>query len=202
MCVCVCVCKYACKYFSLCVVFVIILLCKYLCKKKKKILLCTLRSNAPFFERRHGAAFELTCVCSTATPHLTITPLHTCVRPYPVHLNIDTGLRSNSHASIRTQCPLHTHTLSTYAIERTNCVRSHAFLALFRSLFLPLLPISPPRRTVIPHLPHPSSSNLPIIQTPSSPIISPTTTAPLPASLHHHHPPSGPPFPSFPAFFP
>jgi hypothetical protein len=36
MCVCVCVCIYVCKYFSLCVVFVIILFCKYLCKKKKK----------------------------------------------------------------------------------------------------------------------------------------------------------------------
>jgi hypothetical protein len=86
MCVCVCVCIYVCKYFSLCVVFVIILFCKYLCKKKKKI--CTLRSNAPFaFERRHGAAFELTCVCLTAAPHHTHTLLHACVQMHTVHSN-------------------------------------------------------------------------------------------------------------------
>jgi hypothetical protein len=100
------------------------------------------------FERTlYGVVFELTCICSTAAPHLTDAPLHTCIRPYPVRSNADTDLRSNSHASVQMQRPLHTHTLNTYAIERTNYVRSHAFLALFRSLFLSLFPISPPHRT-------------------------------------------------------
>jgi hypothetical protein len=181
-----------------CVVFVIILLCKYLCKKKN--LLCTLHSNAPFaFERRHEAAFELTCVCSTTAPHLTDTPLYTCVRPYPIGSNADMGLHLNSRASISMQRPLHTHTLSTYAIERTNYIRSHAFLALSRSLFLSLLPISPPHRTAISHLPHPSSSNLPIIQTLPPPIISPTTIAPLRhlCTATTHRQPSISPFLSF-----
>jgi hypothetical protein len=75
---CVCVCKYLCNHFSLCVVVNIFLFVNIFVKKKK--LPCTLRSNAPCtFERRHKAAFELTCICSTAAPHLTHTLLHACV---------------------------------------------------------------------------------------------------------------------------
>jgi hypothetical protein len=108
------------------VVFVYILvcvLCKYFCFKKKYIyiyIFCTMRSNVPCtFDRRHEPAFELTCVCSSVEPHLTHTLLHICDRTYPLRSNAYTSLHSNSLAFVRAQSPLHTHTLSTNAIERT-----------------------------------------------------------------------------------
>jgi ABC-type sulfate transport system permease component len=87
-----------CKYFQcvnicvniLCVVFVIILFFFFFVNIFVKKKNCTLRSNAPFtFERRHGAAFELTCVCSTAAPHHTHTLMHACIRTHPVRLNAE-----------------------------------------------------------------------------------------------------------------
>jgi hypothetical protein len=56
-----------CKYFSLCVVFVCVFVNIFV--KKKKNLLYTMHSSIPCtFERRHGPAFELTFICSSAEP--------------------------------------------------------------------------------------------------------------------------------------
>jgi hypothetical protein len=101
---CVCVCKYF-HYVNMCVNILVcvlvvnifnVLIC--LLKKKKKNLF------AHTFDRRHEPTFELTCVCSSVVPYLTHTLLHACVRTYLVRSSAD---------------PLHTHILSTNAIERT-----------------------------------------------------------------------------------
>jgi hypothetical protein len=70
--------------------------------QKKKIGI--MRSNVPCtFDRRHGPAFELTCVCSSAAPYHTHTLLHACVRTYPVRLNAEpTSLTHPQHECDRT----------------------------------------------------------------------------------------------------
>jgi hypothetical protein len=105
---CVCVCKYF-HYVNMCVnilvcVLVVNIFSVLICllkKKKKKSL--HLRSNCTF-DRRHGPAFELTCVCSSAVPYLTHTLLHACVRTYLVRSSADP--------------PSHTHT-------QHECDRTH-----------------------------------------------------------------------------
>jgi hypothetical protein len=152
-------------------------------KKKKN---CTMHSNVSCtFERVHGAAYELTFVCSTATPHHTHTLMHTCVQTYPVSSNAE----HTCHKCTQHECG-RTH-LCTF--ERTRAEPSRdLFLGHFFSLFLPFTVASyasPPPFSVSLY---PNTSKLPKIQNPPPPIISPPPTVLPPALLHHPHPPPAP----------
>jgi hypothetical protein len=124
-----------------------------------------MHSNVPCtFDHRHGLAFELTCICSSAGPHFTHIFLHVCDVTYFVRSNAYTGLHSNSLAFVRAQSPLHTHTLSKNAIEHTYvrsivCVFSfHVTLLGHPSPLFPFISIStvqpPPSFSSFSHLPH------------------------------------------------
>jgi hypothetical protein len=159
-----------CKYFALC-------LCIFsvsIFVKKKKNLLCTLRSNVPCaFDRRYRHAFEFTCVYSTAVPHHTHTLLHACVRMHHI--------RSNAEPTSRTYTKHECN--RTHPIRLIACVFGFSHDP-FRSLFLPFFPIFSPTAvqlsSLFPQIPPPK---LPNIQTPPPPITSITTTT------THHRPP-------------
>jgi hypothetical protein len=123
-----------CKFFFFYVVFIIILFCKYLCKKKKN-LLCTLRSNVSCtFERRRGVAYELTFVCSTAAPHHT----HYCTNTFERQ-----PLRSNAELT----CPTCTrHKCGRTHLRTFECTRVEPLQDLFLGHFSPLpliFPVAP-----------------------------------------------------------
>jgi hypothetical protein len=144
-------------------------ICNYFAFFLKKNLLCTLRLNIPCaFNRRHGHAFELTCVSSTTAPHHIHTLLHACVRTHHICSNAEPTSRTHT----KHECD------QTHPIRSIACVFGFS-CDPFRSLFLPFFPIfsltAVQLSSLLPQIPPPKPPN---IQIPPPPIISTTTTAP------------------------
>jgi hypothetical protein len=129
-----------------------------------------MRSNVPYtFDRRHRPAFELTCVCSSAAPHLTHTLLHACVRTYPLHSSTE----PISHTHPQHECD-RTH---LYTIDHMRAEPS-------RDLFLGHCSSSPSLLlTAVQYL------SLPSLFSPSHPRHKPPTNT---TSTPPHHFPSPP----------
>jgi hypothetical protein len=145
-----------CKYFSLCVVFVIILFCKYLCKKKEKNYFALyvrthhLRSNVDTELRSNSLAFVRLQRPISQTHHCTYAFDHTLYVRTQTRACIQTHMRQFERSAHFT----HTHSARMRSNAPTTFDRMRFWLFLGHYFFLfspfPLPTVQPSPISLIP----------------------------------------------------